>query len=215
MIARSLSIGQLALIYSGFRPKKPALSVAAILLFAIISGGCIGSNQQADRQIAPVYDSKTGRLQLLEFDSNGNGRVDTWSYMDGQRVVRIEIDQNEDGKVDRWEYYDAQKRLTKVGFSRGDTGKADAWSYSGADGTVATLELAGKDGRIARTEHYEHEQLVSAEEDTDGDGRVDKWETYGIGRLLTVSFDTLHRGTPERRLVYAADGSARVESLAP
>jgi hypothetical protein len=185
------------------------------MAFTITEVGCGGSSKQVTRQMAPVYDSKTGRLQLLEFDSNGNGRVDTWSYMDGQRVVRIEIDQNEDGKVDRWEYYDEQKHLTKIGSSRGDTGKADAWSYVGADGTVATVELAGKDGKIARTEHYEHEQLVSAEEDTDGDGQIDKWETYGGGRLLTVSFDTRHRGAPERRLVYAADGSARVESIAP
>jgi hypothetical protein len=99
--------------------------------------------------------------------------------------------------------------------SRGDTGKEDAWSYAGADGSVVKLELAGKDGGIARTEHYEHDQLVSAEEDTDGDGRIDKWETYAAGRLQAVSFDTRHRGTPERRIVYAADGSARVESVSP
>jgi hypothetical protein len=30
-----------------------------------------------------------------------------------------------------------------------------------------------------------------------------------------MSFDTQHRETPERRLVYAADGSARVESIVP
>jgi hypothetical protein len=186
-----------------------------ILASAISCVRCSNSGKSQQPQIAPIYDNKTGRLQLLKFDSNGNGRVDTWSYMDGAHVVRIEIDQNEDGKIDRWEYYDEQKHLTRVGFSRADTGKEDAWSYAGADGSVVKLELAGKDARIARTEHYEHDQLVSAEEDTDGDGRIDKWETYAAGRLRTVAFDTLHRGTPERRLTYAADGSARVESLAP
>jgi hypothetical protein len=135
--------------------------------------------------------------------------------MDGAQVVRIEIDQNEDGKIDRWEYYDKEKHLTRIGLSRADTGKEDAWSYAGTDGSTVKLELAGKNGRIRRTEHYEHDQLVSAEEDTDEDGQVDKWETYAAGHLTTVSFDTLHRGTPERRLVYAADGSARVENVVP
>jgi len=215
VIARLLSSGEQAPPDYVVSPKTARLNVAAVLSFAITTVFCGGSSKETARPLAPVYDSKTGRLQLLAFDSNGNGRVDTWSYMDGQRVVRIEIDQNEDGKIDRWEYYDEQKHLTKVGFSRSDSGKADAWSYAGPDGAVVKLEFAGKDGRIARTERYEHEQLVSAEEDTDGDGRIDKWETYSNGRLLTVSFDTQHRGTPERRLVYAADGSARVESIAP
>jgi hypothetical protein len=185
-----------------------------ILAAAIAPTACERSPRKAG-EIAPVYDTKTGRLQLLKLDSNGNGRIDTWSYMDGSRVVRIELDQNEDGRIDRWEYYDEGKHLTKIGFSRGDTGKADAWSYAGADGKVVKIELAGADGRIRRTEHYDHDQLTSAEEDTDADGRIDKWETYGGGRLLTVAFDTTHRGTPERRLVYGADGSARVETVAP
>ena len=48
------------------------------------------------------YDKVTGKLSLLKYDSDGNGKVDTWSYMDGPRVVRIEIDKNEDGKIDYW-----------------------------------------------------------------------------------------------------------------
>ncbi len=35
-----------------------------------------------------------------------------------------------------------------------------------------------RDGRIDRIEHYERDVLVRAEEDTDGDGKIDKWETY-------------------------------------
>jgi hypothetical protein len=56
--------------------------------------------------------------------------------------------------------------------------------------------MAESNGRVERTEYY------------DG-GR--KWETYDGGRLAIVAFDTLHRGTPDRRLVYAADGSTRME----
>jgi hypothetical protein len=52
---------------------------------------------------------------------------------------------------------------------------------------------------------------VAAEEDSDEDGKPDKWETYEAGRLASVAFDTIHRGAPDRRLIYGADGSARLE----
>jgi hypothetical protein len=41
---------------------------------------------------------------------------------------------------------------------------------------------------------------------------VDKWETYDGSRLTSVALDTLHRGTPNHRLIYASDGSVRVEN---
>jgi len=134
-----------------------------------------------------VLDTKTGKLQLLKYDSNGNGTVDTWSYMDGVRILRIEIDADEDGKLDRWEHYGADQKLEKVGLS------------------------PSGDGKATRTEWHEQDVLVRAEEDTDEDGRTDKWETYENGRLTAVAFDTLHRGTPDRRLIYGPDGSVRVD----
>ena len=53
--------------------------------------------------------------------------------------------------------------------------------------------------------------IASAEEDSDGDGKFDKWEIYDGTRLASVAFDTQHRGTPDRRLVYGANGTARLE----
>jgi hypothetical protein len=201
--------------HSGISQNLRGWATLAVVSTALSHTACDRSSRKELAQVAPIYDSKTGRLQLLKLDSNGNGRIDTWSYMDGSRVVRIELDQNEDGRIDRWEYYDEGKHLTRIGYSRADNGQADAWSYADTSGAVVKVELSGKDGGIRRTEHYEHDHLASAEEDTDGDGRIDKWETYGGGRLLTVAFDTKHRGTPERRLVYGADGSARVETVIP
>src|SRR5262249_38869536 len=91
------------------RPHRPAtlwarnrsariVRIRAVLFLVLpcLAVGC-GS---ADQRIEPVYDGKTGKLQILKYDADGDGRFDTWSYMDGQRVVRIEIDQDEDGKID-------------------------------------------------------------------------------------------------------------------
>jgi len=165
-----------------------------------------------DKKIEPTYNKKTGRLELLRYDSNGDGKFDTFSYMDGTRILRIEIDQNQDGKIDRWEYYGPDQKLTKVGFSRAQDGIEDAWSFFNADGTTERIEISTKrNHNVDRVEHYEKGVLVRAEEDSDGDGRFDKWETYDGERLTSVAFDTVHRGTPDRRLIYSADGGARME----
>jgi len=188
-----------------------AAALAALLVCAQIMTGC---NRAAEtgRKIEPVYDKNTGRLTLLKYDSKGSGKIDTWSYMDGARVVRIEIDQDGDGKIDRWEYYGADGKLEKVGFSRLNDGKVDAWSHPGPDGSIARIEVSTRrDGHVDRIEYYEKGVLVRAEEDGDGDGKIDKWETYEGSRIASVAFDTIHRGTPDRRLIYALDGSVRLE----
>ena len=184
-------------------------------------------------QVQGHYDRKTGKLTSITYDSNRNGKIDTWSYMDGARVVRIEIDKDEDGRIDRWEYYTPDQKLEKVGYSRANNGKPDAWAYQGPDGQIAKIELAaiptsdighrtpdtqhpvGPPGfspvAIIRTEYYQSGSLARAEEDTNGDGKIDKWETYRDGAVATVAFDTTGRGTPDRRLVYGPDGSVKVE----
>ena len=194
--------------------KYPTLSRQALLVcivFAsIVAGGC--QRRAGAKRIEPVYDPKTGKLQLLKYDSNGNGTIDTWSYMDGARAVRIDIDSDEDGKIDRWEYYGANQQIEKIGFSRAKDGKEDAWSFPGAGGAIERVEVSTKrDGKVTRIEHFKADRVVAAEEDTDADGKIDKWETYDGDRLASVAFDTLHRGTADRRLIYGADGTARLE----
>lgn len=192
------------------------LQPTVIVLFlasALVVVGCGDSKrEEARKRITPEYDKATGKLKLLKYDSDGDGKVDTWSYMDGARIVRIEIDKDEDGKIDRWEYYDANQKLEKIGTSRAQNGKEDSWSYLAPDGTIARIDVSTKhDGKINRVEHYQKDILVSAEEDGDGDGRMDKWETYDGARLASVAFDTTHRGTPDRRLIYGPNGTARLE----
>lgn len=183
-----------------------------VLGIALLLAGCAGPGSTEKKNIEPVYDAQTGRLKQLKYDSNGNGKVDTVSFMDAARVLRIELDKDEDGKVERWEYYDAGRKLEKVGFSRSNDGIEDAWSFAGPDGKITRIEISTRrDGRVSRTEHYQGDVPSRAEEDTDGDGSLDKWETFDAGRLASVAFDSLHRGKPDRRLVYAADGSVRVE----
>lgn len=183
-----------------------------LLLCLVLCGPACTEPANEHKDIQAVYDKQSGRLSELKYDSDHDGKVDTVSFMDGIRVLRIEIDKDEDGKVDRWEYYDADQKLEKVGFSRLNDGVQDAWSFADAEGNVVRVEISTKrDGRVSRVEHYQGDQQVSAEEDTDGNGQFDKWETYGAGRLASVAFDSLQRGKPDRRLTYATDGGVKIE----
>jgi hypothetical protein len=172
------------------------------LLVLVLTGGswlglgaCAREASPPTGAPTPVYNKTTGKLEQLISDRNGDGRPDTWAYMTGPHITKIDIDRNGDGRPDRWEYYSAPP----------------------ADGSPTIIERAdeanGDDGRtITRHERYVGGVLQSVDDDTDGDGRPDKWETYEGGRLARVDMDLTGRGTPTRRLVYGADGTTtRVE----
>ena len=177
--------------------------VAMLAMFCSVA--C--DSEPPSKGIEARYDEQTGVLRELHADADGNGVTDSWTFMEGTRVVRIEIDKNQDGRIERWEHYGKDGTLEKVGFSRADDGKADAWAFEGADGGVARVEVSlRRDGRVDRWEHHRNGQLVRAEEDSDRNGRPDKWETFEAERLATVAFDEDGDGKSDRRLSYGADG---------
>lgn len=142
------------------------------------------------KTVTAQYNPKTGRLNRLEVDTNKNGKIDAWTYMDGTRIDRIEIDRDENGTIDRWEHY-TDNKMTRVGTSTRGDGVEDEWAFQDA-----------------------HGQLARVETDTNRDGQVDKWESYeppqrpgGRSILRAVSFDPDGSGRPTKRLLYRADGS--------
>jgi antitoxin component YwqK of YwqJK toxin-antitoxin module len=161
-----------------------------------------------------TYDKATGKLTELTYDRNQNGKIDTWTEMDGTRPLRSRSDLDEDGKIDRWEYYDEKGALTKVGFSRKQDGRADAWAFSGPDGKVERVEISSTadEKKIDRWEFYDAGALARVEEDTNRDGRADKWETYESGAVKTAAMDENGDGRPDRRLTYAGGALVLIES---
>jgi hypothetical protein len=154
-----------------------------------------------------TYDKETGRLRELTYDRNKNGVIDTWTKMDGTKIISSDIDTDENGKIDRWEFYGEGAQLEKVALSRKNDGVADMWLYPAPDGKIARAEVSSAQaGKVDRWEWYESDALVRAEEDTTSDGKVDKWETYDHGRVVTAAFDENGDGRPDRRLTYAAGG---------
>jgi hypothetical protein len=213
----------------GSRARGATAAVTALAAVAALAAPAC-SDPARDRLAATTkasYDKTTGRLTELTFDANKNGRIDTWTEMDGSRPVRARVDDDEDGRVDRWEYYDGAGKLAKVGFSRAGGDKPDAWAYPTPDGArVERIDVSSSadDARIDRWEHYDTTasiaavsggaagQLTRLEEDTNRDGRPDKWERYEGGLVKTAEFDENGDGAPDRRLTYAGAELVSIET---
>ncbi len=208
---------------------RPSFGRALSLLLACLAQGCglpaaapahppaAGPAQGAAR-VQPEYGPE-GRLTRLSYDKDNDGKPDTWGFMDGARVVRVEVDENADGRVDRWEFHGcpaARPTGCSGAQAGGDARAAAADREATPDKTLERIERATRrDGRINRTEFFEDGALDRVEEDTDADGKIDKWERYKGGTLASVALDTQRRGSPDRRLIYADDGSfMRVEGVA-
>src|SRR5437763_230665 len=117
------------------------MAILVPMAIATLSACANSSEKQRGAAIQPTDDKKTGKPTQLAYDSDHDGRFDTWTDMDGTRPLRARIDRNGDGKIDRWEQYDASGALVKVGFSRRDDGKADAWVSSRRDDGIERIEI--------------------------------------------------------------------------
>ena len=193
---------------------RTACCLAVVCTAAVVSACADPEAARIRETTRPTYDKTTGRLTELTYDANKNGRIDTWTDMDGNRPLRSRIDLDENGVVDRWEYYGEKGELLKVGFSRAKDGHPDAWAYSGPAGKVQRIEISSTrdEHAIDRWERYDANGLVAAEEDTNHDGRADKWETYAGGALASAAFDENGDGTPDRQLTYANGELTLIES---
>ena len=171
------------------RVRANGLAVASITLLALDVSACADPERERLKATTKAsYDSASGKLSELTGDANKNGRIDTWTEMDGNRAVRSRIDTNEDGKVDRWEYYDQAGKVTKNGLSRQGGDRPDTWAYSAADGRIARMEVSSTadEKKIDRWERYENDVLVSVEFDENGDGRPDRRLTYRGTELASI-----------------------------
>jgi hypothetical protein len=169
--------------------------------------GCAETPQQ--RRAVPSYDDFTGRLVQLSADQNGDGRIDQWTYLNGNGPVRGEADTDDDGRIDRWEYFDASAALTQIGTSSRGDGVEDTWTFPAvsADGETLVVTSRRRDRAFDHREFYRGQSLVRTEDDTNGDGRVDKWERYEGGVLREASFDmSFQRGRADRRVRYDEKG---------
>jgi len=186
-----------------------------------VAGAC--SRTPAGERPAAEYDPSTGHLRRIVFDANKNGKNDTVSFMDGTRIIRMELDLDENGQVERWDFYRPDGTLEKVGFASRNDGVMDSQAFYEPAGVLRRIEISTRrDARFDRTEFYENNALVRSQDDSNGDGRPEKWDYYtarpdhGPGEpayaISATAFDDSGSGRPERRFVYGPGGTiAKVE----
>ncbi|HJU42571.1 MAG TPA: hypothetical protein VJ691_07135 [Vicinamibacterales bacterium] len=180
----------------------------AKLCLLFVTLGCVAA--PGSRRAVPSYDTFTGRLVRLTADHNRDGRADQWTYMDGNQPLRGEADQDGDGRIDRWEYFDARSTLVLIGTSSRGDGVEDTWTWPAPtpDGEMHRAISRRRDRHRDRHEYLRDNTLVRAEEDTNGDGRIDKWERYEGSVLREAAFDTTFTtGRADRRVRYDGGGS--------
>lgn len=187
------------------------LSIYALLLLA----GCsrdTGAKAELD------YNAD-GRLERVFFDANKNGRNESTSLMDGTRIVRVELDWDENGKVERWDFYNDDRSLQKVGLASKNDGVMDSQAFYSPEGVLERIEVStARDGRFNRVEFYDVSgMLVRSEEDSNGDRRPDKWDTFApvarpapglpVFTIKSSAFDEAGAGKPTRRMVFGDGGT--------
>jgi len=187
------------------RRSGRAVSERAKLYVLVIAALSVIPACARDR-VSPVYDMD-GTISRLDYDTDRDGSFEMRAYLENGRTVRIEADGNGDGVVDRWEYYRADGQLDRLGTSTESDGVEDTWVVQA--GPVMRVDVATRRNGVAdRHEFHDNGILVRAEQDTNGDGRIDQWQRFAGGRLRELLIDTSQvSGRPDRRLVYASDGS--------
>jgi hypothetical protein len=192
-----------------------ATPAGRLAVAACLAAGLAACAAEPPRGASASYDQFTQRLVQVQADQNGDGRIDQWTYADGSRILRGEADTDGDGRVDRWEYFGEGSELIKVGTSSLGDGIEDTWTWAAlVDGLVRVDRLRGRDRRVDRREFYRGDALERSEEDSNADGRTDRWDRYQNGVRLQTEFDTtLSAGRPNRRVIYDESGRfVRVEA---
>ena len=181
--------------------------------FAVLVLGSAFAACAAPERAFGVYAHDTRVLLRVDYDYDGDGRIDVRTYMRQGRPVRLEGDADGDGRVDRWEYYDPAGELLRIGASSAHDGREDTWVRTSGD--ERRLEISTRrDNTIDRRELYRGGSLLRTESDTNHDGLPDAWEEFSGGALARLLLDDDRRhGRPTRRIVYASGGAVRVEPI--
>jgi hypothetical protein len=185
------------------------------------SGATTAEMEEAHRPVRPRPACEPSAGQVVGFDVNDDGVVDTRDIMVGGRKQCSLIDVNFDGRSDVLRYFAADGSIEREEHDFDFDGKVDqvAWFEGGAvkerlldtnfDSMFDTwLECSGsavvtierdrrRTGYPDVWETYANGRISEAHYDENGDRRVDKWEIFREGRIATVRFDRDFDGEPD------------------
>jgi hypothetical protein len=137
------------------------------------------------------------------FDSNGDGRADTWAEYDRDRLVHS-FDTNFDGRRDEWTFHDASGAPERRELDLDRDGRVDGWEHF-QDGLIARGEYDNDgDGKLDEWTEYRFSQPVERAWSFGNDGVVDKKALYRNGRKFRERYDRDRDGSFEETIDYDA-----------
>ncbi len=116
--------------------------------------------------------SRTGELLAEEFDFTFEGTMDAREHYDKKtgKIYLIERDTDHDKKPDVWEKYDAEGRLESVRRDRNADGKPDLWEQYKAGELLAILYDDDFDNKVDRKDEIKSVAPPKTEEPAPAEG---------------------------------------------
>ncbi|MFQ5683285.1 MAG: hypothetical protein ACE5HC_08445 [Candidatus Binatia bacterium] len=145
-------------------------------------------NQDGTLDLFIYYNPrKPGEIIRQEEDTNGDGKVDTWSSFNEGKLARREVDTQGNGTPDTVYYYKDDQIAREERDDNGDGQPAYRALYQ--NGHLAKVEKdIDRDGKIDLWTTYDTSQtdkvVLKEERDLNSDGAVDLWSYYKEGRLV-------------------------------
>jgi hypothetical protein len=128
------------------------------------------------------YDATGTQVVRSEEDTNGDGRIDTWTdYKNGQ-IVNRRADTDGDGVVDTWTFY-RDGQIVRLEQDTDGDGLPDRIEFY--EGGHRVREERDRNGKAAVITYFDkNDQPIQRDEDTDGDGVLDMRSYYRAGKLV-------------------------------
>lgn len=109
---------------------------------------CKISSQKIDGYIGWVVEDGNGVVLRKFLDTNGDNKVDQWSYYKGGLEVYRDIDANFNGKADQYRWFNTGG--SRWGLDRDEDGKIDQWRFISAEEVTAEVIAAIAEGDADR-----------------------------------------------------------------
>jgi hypothetical protein len=131
--------------------------------------------------------ARPGEIIRQEEDTNGDGRVDTWTIFKDGKLARREVDTKGDGTPNIFYIYDKDVIAREERDEYGDGRRSYRGFYE--NGRLAKVEKdTNGDGKIDLWIYYDSTSdrnvVLKEEADLNGDGAVDLWTFYAGGKVV-------------------------------
>lgn len=141
-------------------------------------------------------------VQPVSWDTNSDGKKDTWAEYSGGKPVKYCYDRNLDEKADHWSYLE-NGLIARDEIDLNLDGKADVWQYFESSGKLSRVEYDfDYDGKAEYWEYFKEAQRNRFTADNDRDGNMDEWGIFEKGFIKERNWSFKNDDFIDKKAVY-------------